>query len=261
MKNSHSSSMNSRVTEDMKDQNLCQEVEHLHMTNQFLWSLLVDISKKIQVSSAAIKASVSSLLDYEIILDVSTQHELLEIIDNSSDQVSKYVMLLTLVSKMESNTFTLSSEPIDISEMLSSVNEIITRNYPKFILKLSTQLPREPVCIDYEYLSIALVMLFELILETQTLSQELSIVAAESEKHWYVDIEEISKDALDAILKISTREDNELLQDYGLLPTAKLRLYVVRKIFELLSIQISTISESNETTGIRLMIPIVKRND
>ena len=167
MKNAENSSIDSHASDEIRDQNLRQENEHLRMTNQMLWSLLVDISKKMQVSSAAIKASVSSLLGYDIVLGMAAQHELLEVIENSTDQVSKNIMLLTLVSKMESDTFIFNPEPTEIPELLSSVNGIIAQDYPDLPLGLNIRTPGKLACIDYEYLSIVLVMLCELIIQTQ----------------------------------------------------------------------------------------------
>ena len=88
----------SQIAGDAGMQDLRQEVEQLRLTNQMLWALLADISKKMQVSSAAIKASVSSLLGYDIVLGTAAQHELLEVIESSTDQVSKNITLLTLLS-------------------------------------------------------------------------------------------------------------------------------------------------------------------
>ena len=258
MAKTQSSRMNSQLDENIKEQSLYQEIEHLRMTNQALWSLLVELSKKMQVSSAAIKTSVSSLLGYDIILDVSTQHELLEIIENSTDQVSKHVMLLTLVSKIEADTFALNPEPIEIPEVLSFVNRKVNKIYPEVSLDLSIHASGKPACIDYEYLSIALVMLFELFLETQVFPQGFNILATESQNHWHVDIKEISADMQRMLLKVFSHEASEFLQNVCLRPTRKLQLYVIRKIFELLSIQISTSLE--EALGIRMMIPLVKRS-
>ncbi|MFC1959313.1 hypothetical protein ACFLYO_01255 [Chloroflexota bacterium] len=260
MKNTESSSMDAYASDDISEQNLRQANEHLRLTNQMLWSLFADISKKMQVSSTAIKASVSSLLGYDIVLGLAAQHELLEIIENSTDQVSKNIMLLTLVSKMESNTFAINPEPIEIPEILSSVNEIVARNHPELSLGLSIHTPGKPACIDYEYLSIALVMLYELIIQTQQAPCSLNIAAVESEDHWFIDIEEVSKEIFDTLLKVSASGTDELLQDAYLLPTKKLQLYVVCKIFERLAIQIATplASETEGPTGIRLMIPIAK---
>jgi len=259
MNKNQKTNMNSHDEENLKDQvlNLRNEAEYLRIANQLLWSLLADISKKIQGSSAAIKASVSSLLGYDIIWDASTQHELLEIIDSSTDQVSKYVTLLTLVSKMEANIFTLNTEPIEIPEILSTVNGIISKNYPELSITLSSDASARPACVDFEYLTIALVMFIEIILESRTLEQ-VNLDVTESKDHWYVDIEEINSDMIDTVSKISALEANELLQGISLLPISKLQLYFVHKIFNLLSIQVSPILEMEQLTGIRLMIPIVK---
>ncbi|MBL7163008.1 MAG: hypothetical protein ISS57_10410 [Anaerolineales bacterium] len=260
MENNQNINVDSQDPEELKDQvlNLSQEIEYLRTTNQAMWFSLISISKKMQVSSAAIKASVSSLLDYDIIWDGSTQYELLEIIDSSSDQVSKHATLLTLVFKINSNEFTLNPEPTEIYEILSSVTRIVDGNYPEFTINFNTQTPGNPVFVDYEYLSIALVMLFELIIETQTLPQQLDLLAVESKDDWFVDIEEIGKDIIDMLLKVSGREANELLQDVYLLPTNKLKLYVVRKIFDLQSIRITTQPRIEAPMSIRLLIPTVK---
>ena len=42
--------------------------------DQAMWSLVVQLSRKMQVSSASIKAGVSSLMDYNIFWDSPTQH-------------------------------------------------------------------------------------------------------------------------------------------------------------------------------------------
>ena len=87
-KQTHSSQLEilqSKITE------LNRELEEAKAINQSMWSLLVEITNRLQMSSSAIKAAVSSLLDHDIFWDGSTQHELLEIIDNSADQVSNQI--------------------------------------------------------------------------------------------------------------------------------------------------------------------------
>ena len=53
----------------MQVSELKQKLDEANVLNQAMWSLLVDISKRLQLSSAAIKAAVSSLLDYDIFWD------------------------------------------------------------------------------------------------------------------------------------------------------------------------------------------------
>jgi K+-sensing histidine kinase KdpD len=260
MGTNQNSNINSQDTEYLKNQilNLRQEIEGLRSSNQALWSLVVNISKKIQISSAAIKASVSSLLGYDIMWDASTQHELLEVIDTSTNQVSKDVVLLTLVSKMESNSPVLDPEPNEIHEILSSIVANISSNHPEFSIKLNAYTSGCPVYVDYEYLSIALVMLFELIIGAQTFQKEFSIFTEEMKDHWHVDIKGVAQDVVDTMLKVSEADIDEFIRDAYLLPITKLRLYVVHKIFELQSIQIKTQPTIEEPTSIRLIIPIAK---
>ncbi len=251
--------INSQSLEDLKNQvvSLRQEIEKLHAGNQALWSLLVNIAKKIQGSSTAIKASVSSLLGYDIMWDASAQHEFLEVIDTSTNQVSKYVVLLTLVSKMESNSPMLDPEPNEIREILSAVIENVSCSYPKLSINLNTCTSGRPVCVDYEYLSIALIMLFEFVIEMQAPPQQLNIFTEELRDHWVVDVKGVDQSA-DKMLKLSASYIDELIQDASLLPTTKLKLYVVYKILELQSIQIKIQPKIDKPTGIRLTIPIVK---
>ena len=53
---------------------LNRELEEAKVINQAMWSLLVEITNRLQMSSSAIKAAVSSLLDHDIFWDGSTQH-------------------------------------------------------------------------------------------------------------------------------------------------------------------------------------------
>jgi signal transduction histidine kinase len=264
MANTNHPDTESRASADANVQDLRQEVEHLRLTNQMLWALLADISKKMQVSSAAIKASVSSLLGYDIVLGTAAQHELLEVIENSTDHVSSNITLLTLVSQLEADTFTSDPEPIEISEILFVANEIITRSHPDLTPDLDIPSSENLACIDYDYLSIALVMLYELNIQTQKPPQSLNITAVEAEEHWILDIGKVSQVVFDAVVEVSAGGTDELLRGQGYLPPfRKLQLYVICKILERLSIQIGTIldSESGGTPGIRLMIPFAKMSD
>jgi K+-sensing histidine kinase KdpD len=262
MANIRNSGMNPHASEDANVENLRQEVEHLRLTNQLLWALLADISRKTQVSSAAIKASVSSLLGYDIVLGTAAQHELLEVIEDSTDQVSKNITLLTLVSQIEADTFLINPEPDEISEILAAVNETIIKQYPELALGFSIDASGSPVCIDYDYLSIALVMLYELIIQAQSSPQQLNIAASEAGDHWILDIGNVSQGIYDILSRISAGGINVLLQDASyLLPVKKLQLYVACKIFERLSIEMTGVlgSKPDESAGIRLMIPLAKQ--
>ena len=181
---------------------LRQEMNELKTTNMAFWALLFDISKKMQVSSTVIKASVSSLLGTDIIFDGSTQNEILEIIDSSTNQVSNQVKLLTIISMIEANKLSLNAEPIGIQEILSFVISNISKNNPEHIpFELSVCERGLPVLVDYEYFSIALVFLLEIILETEQGSQKLTINTNELNSHQYVDILGISNHGISTLVE------------------------------------------------------------
>jgi hypothetical protein len=77
----------------------------------FLWGLLLETSRKLQSSSASIKAAVSSLLNYDIFWDIANQREFLETINVSIDQVSELVMLVNIESRLRGGTLEFKREP------------------------------------------------------------------------------------------------------------------------------------------------------
>lgn len=251
------------LSNDSGDGGNRQEIEVLRMTNQMLWALLADIFKKMQVSSTAIKASVSSLLGYDIVLGASAQHELLEVIEDSSDQVSKSIMLLTFVSQMESDSFAVNVEPVEISEVISTVVGVIAKNNPELVLDLDIHAAGKSICMDYDYLSIALVMLCELIAVTQQPATPLKITTTEAEDRWRIDIGVVSQVVLDTLLSVSANGPEALLKEAQLLPIRKLQFYVAFKILEHLSIQVSALLEPglDKPTYIRLMMPVASISD
>ena len=247
--------------EDIKTQllGLQEEIDYLTVANQAFWSLLVNVSKKMQVSSAVIKATVSSLLNNDILWDGSTQNELLEIIDSSSNQLARQVMLLTILSKIESDSFSLKSEPNDIQEILSISLGIVGRSYPEIFSVQPAEINKgTPVFVDYEYLSLALVLLLEFIGETEKKPQDLTITTEELKDHWVIGISELSKDNINTILNVFDLETDLIFQNQNLLPTKMLMLYVIKNIFEMQSIRIENCFEIGKPMCISLKIPAVK---
>lgn len=236
---------------------LQQELDETNGINQAMWSLLVENSRRLQVSSAAIKAAVSSLLGYDILWDGSTQHELLEIIDDSANQVTNQITLLSLAFRSESQSLETKPEPNEIQEILSFALDGIVEGYPELDIDIDMSSEGNPVLVDYEYLSVALKLLFEVIAETQTGSQQIRVVAREEHSNWHIDIYGITNEVLDFISTIPLCLADELAQDRRLLPTNKLKLLVMCRIFGLQSIQIGAVVERDKPVAIRLSIPLV----
>jgi K+-sensing histidine kinase KdpD len=237
---------------------LNRELEEAKIVNQSMWSLLVEITNRLQMSSSAIKASVSSLLDHDIFWDGSTQHELLEIIDDSADQVSNQIILLSLAFRSEANDLTMQVEPYDIQEVFIPTFDKLGRIHPNLELKIDIPSEGKSILVDYKYLSVALELLFDVIAVSQQSLSGLEVQAREHQTNWHMDIFGIDSEIAGFIANISSCEDEELITDIRLLPTNKLKLFVVCNIFSLQNILIESLNQGSGSNGLRLILPQVE---
>jgi K+-sensing histidine kinase KdpD len=239
---------------------LNRELEEVKVINQAMWSLLVEITNRLQMSSSAIKAAVSSLLDHEFFWDGSTQYELLEIIDSSADQVSNQIILLSLAFRSEANDLELRLEPYEMQEIFISVFDTLGKGSPE--LELSVDMPSDGnlILVDYRYLTVALELLFDVITTSQPSLSRLEVIARETQDDWHIDIFGINDEIAEFIGNMSSCVDDELIKDIRLLPTNKLKLYVICNIFSLQEIQIESLAAEENKIGVRLIVPLVKRN-
>ena len=261
MKPERNSQTNSSQLEILQNKisELNLELEETKIINQSMWSLLVEITNRLQMSSSAIKAAVSSLLDHDIFWDGSTQHELMEIIDNSADQVSNQIILLSLTFRSEANDLEMRLEPYEIQEIFISAFDTLGKEYPR--LELSIDMPSDGnlILVDYKYLTVALELLFDVITASQPFLSRLKVIARETHANWQIDIYGINDDIADFIGKISSCVDDELIKDIRLLATNKLKLFVVCNIFSLQEIQIESLNTEENGSGVRLILPLAKK--
>ena len=145
------------------NQALNQEVSVLKIEKHAIWMMLSGTNRRLQMASAAIKAAVSSLLNYDIFWDGANQHEFLETINASVDQSGRLVKLLTLVFRLEAGNLLLKREPQVLQEIVSAVQDHISTRFPHLTFGLT--LPQEgvPALVDYEFLMLALEFLLEVI--------------------------------------------------------------------------------------------------
>jgi K+-sensing histidine kinase KdpD len=234
---------------------LNRELEETKIINQSMWSLLVEITNRLQMSSSAIKAAVSSLLDHDIFWDGSTQHELLEIIDDSADQVSNQIILLSLAFRSEANDLEMQVEPYDIQEVFIPAFDKLGRDYPDLELSIDIPTDGNSILVDYKYLTVALELLMDVIAASQQPLARLEVSARESQATWHMDIYGIHDEIAGFIANISSCLDDELITDIRLLPTNKLKLFVVCNIFSQQGIQIESLNQETDNNGLRLILP------
>jgi len=224
-----------------------------------MWSLLVQLSRKMQVSSASIKAGVSSLLDYNIFWDGSTQHEFLDSIDASTDQISRLIMLLSLVSRAQAGSLEIKAEPQMLQEIVSMVREQFQKESTGLVLEITLPQAGKPVLVDYEYLMLALRFIFEVLSNPSLESPTLNVFAFESEQGWKLDI--VSSQSIMELFALMVKDRIvELLNANTISPENRLKLYIVYRIFLHMKILIELVEYSDHKAGLRLIVPCATDN-
>jgi signal transduction histidine kinase len=236
---------------------LRQELEALKAEKKFIWTLLVDISRRLQVSSASIKAAVSSLLSYDILWDFANQHEFLETIDASTDQAAQLVLLLSLSFRLEAERLELKQEPHALQEILSNVQAESAARFPGLELELSMPLEGKPVWVDYEYLSIALNLFIE-VFQAYTDQKKLLLHVSERPECWTLDFDGLDP-AMIRLLNtiIHCQVDNDHFAGQSLSPEHILSLHIVCKLFHLQGIWMEIKNKPDSQPQLSIFIPVV----
>lgn len=234
---------------------LRQEIKELKAIHQNVWLLLVVISRRLQISSASVKAAVTSLLNHDIFWDISTQHEFLQTIENSTDNLSDLAMLVSLVSRLQVDKIHLRLEPQTLQEILSKLEDDLSQRIET--LKLDIEFPREgdSVLVDYEYLMIALRLLFESMAETQGLPITVRVVVEEKAEYWQLEILDITPEVHKVICNLSSSLTEEFIKAEQISAERTLMIYTAFKIFDLQKIQLQACQDKKGSAVLQLTIP------
>ena len=236
---------------------LRRQLAELKAQNQAMWTLLAEISRRLQTSSTSIKAAVSSLLDYDIFWDGSTQHEFLETIDNSVDQGANLIMLMMLAFRSEANSLEMKPEPHMLQEILSTVLDTISAKKPKFHFNVASPTAGNPVFVDYGYLAVGLRLLLEVLIESGVVSPKLELRVMETEDHWCLDIVNIQESVTKTIDYLCQGRFDDLMLADHISPENVLKLFTATRIIRLQNIQLEVQAGAEGEMGLRLVIPTV----
>jgi len=244
--------------EELQRQNLelGAELDRALARREYFWSLFVEASRRLQVSSASIKAAVSSLLNYEIFWDPGNQHEFLKTIDTSVDKVARLVLLFTLAFRAEAGSLEIKREPQSFQEILAVVQANVASRLPKHLMRFSLPKEGRPVIVDYEYLTLAISLLFEL-LDAGDTSRKIQVQAIEHEQNWHLEIRGMDEAALDILQNMhACKTDSSIAAKYSFLPEQILGVHVACEIFHLQEIDLEAIKHPGEAPVLRLIVPI-----
>jgi two-component system sensor histidine kinase KdpD len=106
-------------------------------------ALLAAVSHDLRSPLAAIKASVTDLLDPEVERPADDEREVLRTIDRESDRLNALIADLLDMSRIEAGTLRARQEEIDVREVLTRCVDIVAREHPAAAGRISLA-PGEP---------------------------------------------------------------------------------------------------------------------
>ena len=236
-----------------QNQALLHEVEELRIQENIIWNLLAETSRKLQIYSASIKAAVSSLLNYDIFWDSTNQHEFLETIDSSVNQVSEMIVLLTLAFRSQANNLVLSRDSNMLQEILSFSQTNALKKIPDIRLEVSFPADGKPVLVDYEYLTKALLLLYE-VLFAQAPAETIRIAASETVGGWFLDFSGLDPQMIKGIDQIYHSKAQPASYEF-LSAENILKLHVFCEILHLQQITVEILDEPGRLPIMRLRVP------
>jgi hypothetical protein len=237
---------------------LRRELDDLKTRRRETWSLLVEASRKLQLSSTSVKVAVSSLLDHDIFWDGANQYEFLSTIDASIDQVSRLALLLALAFRSEADRLELRREPHSLQEIMAAVKKRTPLYFPR--LKLEILLPEEgkPILADFEYLTLAFSLLGEVIEVKADNTPVLAEVIEEAE-YLYLDFSGLDRPLIELIENMPCSSLNKLAATDYLPPEFVLRVYLICHILHLHEIDVAGIFIDDHAPKLRLRIPAIAK--
>jgi len=233
---------------------LRRQLDELTAKQRLVWALFIDASRKLQISSASIKAAVSSLLNYDIFWDGANQHEFLTTINSSVDQAGKLASLLTLAVRSAAGSLELKREPHDLREIILAVQDGGRSSFPSLALNITLPAEGKPALVDYEYLTTALALLGE-VFETQLPAQPIRVQASESPDSWLLDFSGFDSKLIRLVQSSFAWQIDDLLAEEFLPLDYLLRLYIVTQICRLQSIKVETVTDPSGELTLRLHVP------
>jgi K+-sensing histidine kinase KdpD len=234
-----------------------RELEALKLERQVIWPLLVETSRRLQASSASIKAAVSSLLSYDIFWDSANQHEFLKTIDTSVDQVGKLSTLFSLAFRLEAGTLVLKRELQNLQEILTSAQANAAFAFPNLDVELILPQEGKPVEVDFEYLTLTLTMLFE-VFASRVDGKKITVRMQEAPAGWSVHIDGLDQATVELIRKMHFFELDSSYISSRLSPENAIRLHIVSKLFHLQDIQVDSVDRDGVQAGFYIHIPAAK---
>jgi hypothetical protein len=122
-------------------------------------------------------------------------------------------------------------------------------------------LPQEgkPVEVDFEYLTLALTMLFE-VFASRLDTQKISVRMQEAPVGWSVDVDGLDQTTVELIDRMHCFQLDPNFITNRLSPENAIRLHIVCKLFHLQDIQVDSMNMDRTHPGIHIHVPAAKES-
>lgn len=222
-----------------------------------MWRLVSDVSQGMQISFASIKAAISSLLGGDIFWDQATQHEFMQTIDKSIDDVSGLTAVMTVAMRTESQTLPIHREPNSLQEILSQAKDLAQKELPHATINLSMPAETRLAYVDFEYLRMALRLLIEMLISTQVNTYEpISIQVFEEAAEWEIVVSGNFPGSTSRVISwLCSHPANRSLLPENLRAETKLKALVTYQLLAMQTITMTTNSEAGSDIFLVLHIP------
>ena len=238
-----------------KNVNLHTKLKSSQILTDSMWILLSDISRRLQISSASIKAAETSMLGHDIFWDAATQHEFLRTIDVSVDEVSRFATLISYTSRLMIDKVEVNLE----SQMLQEIFYVVQRDYSnKFDsaqFDIVFQLNNDEVFVDFEYLCIAIRMLIHVISKKESIDDPINLVVYSDNENFIVEMDKVNEDQYRLITNFPKNLNPNFIKESHLSSEQILMIYIAYKLCDLQNVKLKTSINSEGNKSLQFIIP------
>ena len=227
-----------------------------------MWSLVSDISQSMQIAFASIKAATSSLLGGDIFWDAATQHEFMQTVDNSVDDLSDLTAVMTMAMRSQNGTLALRLEPNSLQEILSRAKDEAQKHARRAVIELTLPAETRLARVDFECLLMGLRLLVEVLISTrENQSAPLSIQLQEDAEGWQILFHGgISGFAADIVNWMCTKAPEGAFFPAALRAETKLKALTATKLLALHAIRMTSSADDGSASAgevaLALHVPI-----
>lgn len=222
-----------------------------------MWMLLTDVTRRVQVSSASVKAADTSLLDYDIFWDTTSQHEFLTTIDASTDEVSRYAMLISFTSRLMVDKIEPRLEIQTIQEILSHVHDEFTRKYKAIGFEMHLPLSSVEVYVDFEYFSVAIKMLLEALSDHGRMDKPIHLQVYPDNENLVLEVEDVDGNYYELMKGFPDNLNPQYILESKLSSENIIMCFIAYRLCALQKIALNVSTPLKGKKAIRLIIPSV----